>query len=315
MSSTVDAAGAAMEARAEVDRTVCANCGVPEVDDIKLEECTDCDVVKYCTDNCRENHREQHEDHCNKRKAELHDKKLFTQSDISHLGECPICFLPLPLDKSQSMFWSCCCERICDGCVLANAMANRDDEMKVRRCPFCRETANVDDDDDDDEDRKRVMKRVKANDPAALCFEGKNRYDEGDYGSALEYLTKAAELGDVVAHYELSYMYYKGHGVEMDKEKMVYHLEEAAIGGHPYARHSLAYLEEEIGNAERAVKHLIIAANIGHDLSMKALWKHYSRGNITKEDLDATLRKHHAALEGMKSSHREEADVVFARDA
>ena len=28
-------------------------------------------------------------------------------------------------------------------------------------------------------------------------------------------------------------------GVEMDKEKMVYHLEEAAIGGHPQARYSL----------------------------------------------------------------------------
>ena len=182
--------------------------------------------------------------------------------------------------------------------------------MKARRCPFCRETAN----DDEDEDRKRVMKRVKANDPAALCFEGKNRYNIEDYGSALKYLTKAAELGDVVGHYELSYMYNKGDGVEMDKEKMVYHLEEAAIGGHPRARYILAAVEEEIGNAERAVKHLIIAANLGFKESMKALWTHYSWGNITKEDLDATLRTHHAALDAMKSSQREEADVVFARD-
>ena len=40
------------------DKNVCANCGIAAVDDIKLEECTDCDLVKYCSDKCREDHRE-----------------------------------------------------------------------------------------------------------------------------------------------------------------------------------------------------------------------------------------------------------------
>lgn len=68
------------EAEADAD-TCCANCGVAvavaaEVDDIKLEECTDCDLVKYCSNNnCKEEHRELHEEECNIRKAELHDKK------------------------------------------------------------------------------------------------------------------------------------------------------------------------------------------------------------------------------------------------
>jgi len=34
--------------------------------------------------------------------AEIKDDKLFTQPDGTHLGECPICCLPLPLDQQIS---------------------------------------------------------------------------------------------------------------------------------------------------------------------------------------------------------------------
>jgi hypothetical protein len=44
----------------------CANCGAAEIDDIKLDECTDCDIVKYCCEKCRQDHREQHEEECNR---------------------------------------------------------------------------------------------------------------------------------------------------------------------------------------------------------------------------------------------------------
>ena len=54
---------------------VCASCGIAEVDDVKLKLCDGgCDLVKYCTDKCQENHREQHKGECKRRKAELHDK-------------------------------------------------------------------------------------------------------------------------------------------------------------------------------------------------------------------------------------------------
>jgi predicted secreted Zn-dependent protease len=62
------------------------------------------------------------------------------------------------------------------------------------------------------------------------------------------------------------------------------------------------------------VKHFIIAANLGSEESMKALWTYYSVGCITKEDLDATLRTHQAALDAMKSAQRDEADVAYSRD-
>jgi TPR repeat protein len=156
------------------------------------------------------------------------------------------------------------------------------------------------------------MKRIKANDPAALCHMGAICYKEEDYDSAFGYLTKAAELGHLNSHYRLGIMYMNGKGVEEDDEKKVYHFEKAAIGGHPYARHELAVMEEENGNIERSVKHLIIAANLGFDLSMKALWKHYSLGNITKEDLDATLRTNQAAIDEMKSEQRDAAEASGA---
>ncbi len=277
----------------------CANCGIAGVDDITLQGCTDCDLVKYCGDKCQENHREQHEE-CNKRKALLHDRKLFTQPDETHLEECPLCFLPLPIDPRKSGFYSCCSQYICMGCAHANRKSNINDN----RCPFCRESVN------DEENRKRNMKRVKANDPAAMKEMGGKCRVEGDYNAAFEYLSKAAELGDLDAHYRLGIMYWQGEAVEKNEEKTVYHFEKAAIGGHPGARHGLACIEGRNGNIERSVKHFIIGANLGDEKSMKALWTYYSRGNITKEDLDATLRSHHAAIDATKSEQREEAEKV-----
>jgi tetratricopeptide (TPR) repeat protein len=293
-----------MRSPEEADRRVCvcANCGVAEVDEIKLE---DCDVgyaiVKYCSDKCKEEHREQHGEEYNKRSFILHDKRLlFKQPDGSHIGECPLCFLPMPLDPQKSTFKSCCSNLICNGCEYAHQRSNGGDN-----CPFCREPLP----EDDEENKKMIMERVKANDPVALCQMGTRRKDEGDWDSAVKYWTKAAELGDAVAHYQLADSYHDGKGVEKDEEKDVYHLEKAAIGGHPLARYNLACVEHENGNMERAVKHLIIAANLGHELSMKELWECYKDGNITKGELEATLRTHKAAIDEMKSPAREAAEA------
>ncbi len=174
------------------------------------------------------------------------------------------------------------------------------------RCPFCREPTA-----DDEENTKRKMNRIKANDPVALCQMGTARFHEGDYDTAIKYCTKAAELGDVKAHYQLADSYHQGDIVEKDEEKEIYHLEKAATGGHPGARHDLGCYESRNGNMERAVKHFIIAANVGYEESMKWLWKHYSAGNITKEELDATLRTHQAAIDATKSPERAAAETFY----
>ena len=136
---------------------------------------------------------------------------------------------------------------------------------------------------------------------------GTRLYIEGDYDDSVKHYTKAADLGDLEAHNQLGWMYWNGVVVEKDEEKGVYHYEKAAIGGHPRARHVLGCKEVNNGNIERAVKHFIIAANLGDEGSMKALWVEFHDGNITKEDLESTLRTHKAAIDAMKSPEREAA--------
>ena len=299
----------------EKDENVCANCGIAGVDNIKLEDCDGgCDLVKYCSEKCREDHREQHSEECKKRAAKLHDKRLFTQPDGIHLGECPICFLPMPIDAEKSSFMGCCGKWICNGCLDANMMSNIHDKVKATRCVFCRTPGT-----DKEEYEKRRKERVEANDPAVLRQMGINCYDKGDYNSAFNYWTEAAGLGDAEAHYQLGSMYWlgcmywEGEVVEKDKEKGVYHWEKAAIGGHLYARNNLACYEEDNGNMERAVKHLIIAANLGCEYSMKELLRVYKDGHITKEEYGATLRTHQAAIDATKSAQREVAERRQAR--
>jgi tetratricopeptide (TPR) repeat protein len=287
----------------EAEGNVCANCGIAGVDSIRLEECDKCDLVKYCSTNCREEHREQHKDVCKIRKAELHDRRLFTLPDGNHRGECPICFLPMPLDVGKSAFRSCCGQWICMGCAHACFISNKHDTVKATTCAFCQTPTS-----DKEEYRKRKKERIEANDPAALRFTGADCYIKGNYDKARKYWETAAELGNAEAHCDLGCMYMEGIGVEKDENKAVYHWEKAAIGGHPQARHNLAYIEGGNGNLERAKKHLVIAAKLGHDKSMKWLLPMYQDGFITKEEYGATLRTHQAAVDATKSSQREVAE-------
>ena len=84
---------------AEVANMGCASCDVAEVDDIKLMNCDDCDLVRYCSDACQQDHRPKHEAMCKEGAAELRDEILFRQSESSHLGDCPICFCRFRLFK------------------------------------------------------------------------------------------------------------------------------------------------------------------------------------------------------------------------
>ena len=287
------------------DTMCCASCGQAEIDDIKLKKCDGgCDLVKYCRDECQENHREQHEEECKKRRAELRDNDLFEQPDGSYLGECPICCLPLPIEPIKSVTMNCCSSVICNGCNYANQIREIEGGLD-HRCAFCRESLAK----SDEECNKRIMKRVKKNCPVAMCQMGKERYQEGDYDGAFEYWTKAAVLGNAIAHYNLSTMYDKGEGVEKNTEKEVYHLEEAAIGGHPTARHNLGCEEANNGRFERARKHFIIAANLGHHDSLKYVLKVYADGHASKEDYAGALRAYQAAVNATKSREREEAEA------
>ena len=158
-----------------------------------------------------------------------------------------------------------------------------------------------------------MIKRAEANDPVAMNQIGKYCSDEGDYEKAFEYYTKAAGLGNPLAHHNLSIMYRLGRGFEIDEKKEMYHLEEAAIGGHAEARFNLGYVVGKSGRYDKAIRHYIIAANQGHDGSLDNLKKSYADGYVAKDDFASALRGHKAAVDATKSPQRELAEAAKQR--
>jgi hypothetical protein len=301
-----------MNTNLEADNNMmcCAGCGKAEVDEIKLMTCTACKSVRYCSVKCQREHRPKHKRACKKRAAELRDEILFRQPESNHHGDCPICCLPLPIDPKKSTIYSCCSKYICIGCKYANHM--REIEQRLHpACPFCRQPAPKTEGEFD----LIRMKRIEVNDPAAMCEAGKQRYHKGDHEGAFEYLSKAAGLGDAGSHYDLSLMNREGEGVEKDEKKQLHHFEEAAIGGHPFARYNLGAIEWNNGRDERAVKHWIIAANLGCDRSLETLRGLYTKGVVRKEDYAAALRGHQASLDATKSPQREAAEKFMQQNS
>eukprot|EP00985_Skeletonema_marinoi_P020430 scaffold12160_cov75-Skeletonema_marinoi.AAC.2 len=289
----------------------CASCGIAEVDELKLKECTSCDLVRYCSNECQKNHKSRHKEVCKRRAAYLllraavlRDKLLFKQPECTHLGDCPICMIPLSLDLDKAIMHSCCSKTICKGCAYANEIREVEASL-CPFCPFCRQPVPQ------EGSNKNRMKRIEANDPIAITHEGIKQDEKGEYSSAFEYYTKAAQLGDAEAHYQLSILYHHGHGIEKDMGKEIYHSEEAAIGGHPSARYNIGVNEGNNGNIERAVKHWIISANLGHDGSIKSLMTTYREGFVSKEDLASALRAHKTAVDANKSTQRNLAEEFY----
>ena len=105
--------------------------------------------------------------------------------------------------------------------MYASYLQQRED-VSGPKCFFCRHPLQLDAKDkqtlDRDEDLDR-LKRIEAGDPVAMREMGNGFVMKGDHTIALEYWTKAAGLGDVEAHYQLSIMYGQGRGVDKDKKK------------------------------------------------------------------------------------------------
>lgn len=181
------------------------------------------------------------------------------------------------------------------------------DARQKLTCAFCRQPHAT----SIAEANLRKMKRAEANDPIALREVAGIHCDKGDYSNAFDYFSKAAKLGDTKSHYHLSTLYRDGLGVEKNKTKEVYHLEEAAIGGHVTSRYNLGCGEIRNDDIGRAAKHFIIAANHGDNDSIDRLKELYSSGLVTKGEFAAALRAHQAAVVATKSPHREEADRML----
>ena len=219
----------------------------------------------------------------------------------SEEDECPICNLLLPLEVKQSVFRPCCMKEVCVGCAAAAW------KRGMRGCPFCR----TPDPEESSQTLAMIKKRADAGDPKALYVLG-DKYRVGlnglekDVARAVELYKRAAELDSKDAHFRLGLLYYQGTNVEKDTVKAMRHYEAAAMRGHVKARFNLGIEEGNAGNYGLALQHFLIAANLGHEISLinvKGMFKH---GLATKADYAEALREHQRAVQEMTSPNREE---------
>ena len=286
----------------------CANCGERGAggDTVKLKNCTACRLVKYCGVDCQKAHRKQHKKACKQRVVELKDEQLYNQGHDRPEGDsCPICtqLIPLPMFK-HSWFKECCMKKTCEGCVMAAHKRGMFD------CAFCRTPFAAKDADK----LAMIQARAKRKDPEAIYHLG-GKYFRGDLGlqkdvrKAVELWTEAAELGSIEALFNLGSAHCQGDGVQEDTAKGIQFWEKAAMQGHAEARHHLGCHEGRQGNYDRAVRHLLISAKMGLDLSVERIKETFKEQLATKEQYAQALKGYQDAVEEMKSSDRDEAQA------
>ena len=290
----------------------CANCGKGEENSGDLKACAACHMVKYCNRDCQIAHRPLHKKACKKRASELHDEALFKEPPPRE--ECPICFLPIPLDASESIFKSCCGKLICNGCIYAMGEEAFWRGKFESLCAFCRVPATS----SDAERIKRIMKLMESGNARAF-YNLASYYANGDGGMPQDFAKtnelwlKAGELGCSEAYCNLAFSYANGRGVEMDKKKAKQYWELAAVNGDVYARHNLGSLEVEAGNIDRAMKYFLLAAKAGYKKSLGCVKTGFMQGDVTKDEYANTLRAYQHQHDEMKSDTRDKARYWDAR--
>ena len=114
-------------------------------------------------------------------------------------------------------------------------------------CPFCRAPVAC----SEKEVVKRAQERIKLGDVYAMSTLG-IAYAEGELGlkrdpkKATELWQRAADLGNLTACKCLGNAYMNGEFVEMNKKKVIYYFEQAAMAGDGPAREWLGQNEMEI---------------------------------------------------------------------
>jgi TPR repeat protein len=166
----------------------------------------------------------------------------------------------------------------------------------------------------DEEQVAELMKRVEANDAGAIEMLG-NHYEHGfngiqqDHAKAMKLYARAAELGYIMAHYNLAGIYHEGGNLK----KARFHYEAAAMAGNHEARFNLGAMEYNAGNMERAVKHWTIGASAGCFHSMHHLRVTFEKGFVSRESIDSTLIAYNNSCVEMRSKARD-AYIQFEID-
>ena len=218
------------------------------------------------------------------------------------MPDCPICFLPLPIEDDAYSNKACCGATICRGCEEAHWNTDGLEET----CPFCRAPERR----PMDETIRLMKKRVELNDAENMfwlgCFyaEGKHGLAE-DHHKAHELFIRAADLGSPRACTNASTEFETGEVVKKDEEKLMYYLEKGAKLGQVKARYNLGDIAASKGEWDIALRHMKISASSGYQPALDRLKDSYKQGMLCKEELAKCLRAQQKTLSEAWSKDRE----------
>ena len=128
-------------------------------------------------------------------------------------------------------------------------------------------------------------------------------FEEEDYNNAIEWFTKAADMGCGFAMHNLGVMYYNGMGVTRNETIFLEWLEKAANLGYGFSMRNLAAYFYSVGDTANAVRWYKKAADVGDAAAMyKMGYFYYSGYGIEKNDAQAQLLFEKSANAGNAAS-------------
>ena len=300
--------------------------------------CPNCRTAHYCTVDCQQADRENHQQQCNQDAEKLkernewlernHNKENTDNDDdivdellfqaIPPQDDCIICTLPLPIDNMGTVYNSCCGNTICHGCWMKNSWVTKERGRQLipqreldLRCPFCRKTTPA----SDNEFIIRNKKRMELNDSNAI-FIASQYYKKGKCGlpqepeRAFQLCLRASELGNTKAYNNLGLFYKEGVVVPKDMAKAKGYYEMAAKKGNIEARYNLGMGEMEKENYQTAGKHLLISAAAGDALSLVEIADCYKYRHVTKKEYITALTSYIQVQNDEYSIERKRAATV-----
>ena len=234
--------------------------------------------------------------------------------------DCLVCMVPLPIDSRDFRYWPCCGMNICFACEfeqvralnVRNIRRNKEELPKlVEVCAFCRTSASYFDNMTEEEKIRCIEERIRKGDAAAAHCLGSSYWSgvdnlEKNKPKALEYFQRASDLGCRVSIRQIALLHATGDsGMKKNRIEAERYFAEAVKRGDAVAHYLVGvYQILGDGNTELAIQHWRLAAEGGYVESMKKIWKEFYDGNISKDALEATLRRHKEACDEMDSEER-----------
>ena len=258
-----------------------------------------------------------------------------SESDVllpSHETTCPICFHRLPLQKSEHVYHTCCGQVICDGCVIGQQRTQlKEPQFKelgimiedttpeeeqfrlieqhgnsIYVCPYCRAPFPK----GAEELLQRLYDRVEVRndrDYTMALNQLGSFYRAGKHGlpqnlkKAEELYTKACDLGDPYAAWNLSCLY-RNHYPDQ-KEKAREYLLRGEILGHYDCTLSLAGHACASDDKEETARLWVKVVCLGGDTSI--LLDLYRFNLLSKDVVATTLRTNKALKDEVTTKRRD----------